>query len=63
MGYQWQQVSGKEVTLRSADTAVARFRTPYVRQNSSLTLVFELTVVDDDGTTASDIVTIMVVGQ
>ncbi len=63
MGYQWRQISGKEVSLRSADTAVASFRTPFVRQNDNLTLVFELTIVDDGGISASDIVTTAVVAN
>jgi len=63
MGYQWRQISGKEVTLRSADTAVASFRAPSVGKNGSLILVFELTVVDDGGISASDIVTIAVVAN
>lgn len=60
VGYHWGQVSGVPVTLQNAGTAMASFRAPFVRRGSVRVLVFELTVTDDGGATASDYVSIEV---
>ena len=56
----WRQISGTPVTLVNSGQLTASFTAPRVTANSII-LVFELTVTDDDGVTASDQVTIMVV--
>jgi PKD repeat protein len=48
--YSWRQVSGPPVTLSGAATSVASFTAP----NQVTTLVFELTVTDNNGATAVD---------
>lgn len=58
--YAWTQIFGKSVRLNNADSAVANFRAPRVRRNTTATLVFELTVTDDQGATASSQVTVYV---
>jgi len=56
--YSWAQLSGTAVTLSGADQAVARFDAPDV--NAPESLVFRLTVVDDDRAAAEDEVTVQV---
>ena len=58
--YQWTQVSGKNVSLNNANSAVTEFKSPGVRRGKTKTLVFELTVTDDQGATATDLVTVWV---
>ena len=60
VAYQWVQVSGRSVTLNNADQAIATFTTPGVKRNRTRTLVFELTVTDDDGASNTDTVVITV---
>lgn len=58
--YQWTQISGKEVSIDKDNEAVAKFRAPRVKRGRTKVLVFELTVTDDNGATASDQVTVTV---
>ena len=58
--YAWTQISGKSVRLNNADSAVANFKAPRVRRNTTATLIFELTVTDDQGASASSQVTVSV---
>ncbi|MCA8838150.1 MAG: hypothetical protein K8963_09900, partial [Proteobacteria bacterium] len=57
--YSWRQTSGTPVSFDSTDSAMATFEVP-ANASSGQTLVFELSVVDDDGTKAADTVTITV---
>jgi hypothetical protein len=56
--WQWRQLSGSLVTLTDADQATASFISPAVIVSEQL--VFELTVTDGDGASASDQVTVTV---
>jgi probable HAF family extracellular repeat protein len=56
--YSWQQESGTAVTITNADTANASFIAPDV--TGPATLVFNVTVTDDDGATGSDTTTVTV---
>ena len=58
VAYSWTQISGPSVSLTNASQANAIFIAPEV--NSTTTLVFRLTVTDDEGATASDEVAISV---
>src|SRR6266702_351410 len=58
--FAWRQVSGTAVTLSGANTVAPQFTAPSVRGSTPLQLVFELTVTDDDGATATDQVVITV---
>lgn len=59
VSYSWQKVSGQSIALANADQAVASFIAP--SESTIQTLVFELTVTDDDGaTSAADTVTVTV---
>jgi hypothetical protein len=50
--YQWQQISGDSVTLSDADTLSASFKAPVTEKD--IPLIFELTVTDFGGKTATD---------
>jgi hypothetical protein len=56
--YQWTQTSGPSVTLTGATTSTASFT---AASRESATLVFQLTVTDNQGAQASDSVTITLV--
>lgn len=56
--YLWEQISGPGVTLTSTDTLAAGFTAPDVAAPE--TLVFQLTVTDNDSLTASDTVSVVV---
>lgn len=56
--YFWQQVTGPQVVLSSKTNATVRFTAPAVE--STAILAFRLTVTDDDGATASDVVDVTV---
>ncbi len=58
LSYRWTQVSGPAVVLHGADTATPSFQAP----NENGTLVFELTVSDDSGASATDTVAVRVEG-
>ena len=60
VSYQWSQISGKNVKIDNADSAVATFTAPRTRRGSTRTLVFELLVTDDKGASDTDQVTITV---
>ena len=60
MDYQWTQVSGKNVSIDKDNESVANFRAPRVKRGREKVLVFELTVTDNDGATASDQVAVTV---
>ncbi|MCW8956660.1 MAG: hypothetical protein OQL09_07240 [Gammaproteobacteria bacterium] len=51
VSYYWEQLSGTEVTLESTDTATTRFQAPNISGNSSIRLLFKVTVTDDEGAT------------
>lgn len=57
-GFQWTQAEGPVVTLIDGNTATARFTAPTVSTETSL--VFRLTVTDDQGATGFDLVTVTV---
>jgi len=59
VSYRWTQTGCSHVNLSGADTQNASFTAPDVSSNK--TLVFKLTVTDDDGVTATDTVNIDVV--
>lgn len=56
--YSWRKVSGPTIALANANQAVASFIAP--SESTIQTLVFELTVTDDDGVTSTDTVTVTV---
>jgi hypothetical protein len=56
--YRWTQIAGQAVTLTSPNLALTRFDTPTAA--SSLTLIFQLTVTDNEGATTTDTVAITV---
>lgn len=56
--YSWTQTSGTNVSLSSSSSASTSFTAPQV--NADETLVFELTVTDDDGATSTDTVEVTV---
>lgn len=56
VGYSWMQVSGAPVAINNLDTATPNFTAPA----SGSTLVFQLTVTDNDGATGSASVTVTV---
>jgi hypothetical protein len=57
--YLWSQTAGVTVSLTGSSNASASFSAPTI--NSNETLTFQLTVTDDDGTTATDSVDITVI--
>ncbi len=57
--YSWTQTSGLAITLSAVDQAVVSFTAPDVAANTAL--VFRLAVIDDEGATASDEVTVTVI--
>jgi PKD repeat protein len=59
--FAWRQISGTAVTLSGANIASPRFTAPAVKTTTPVQLVFELTVTDNDGATATDQVVITVV--
>jgi hypothetical protein len=65
LSYSWQQISGQQVLLQSANTAVASFTSPEIERDSQLT--FKLTVNDgqyiDEGLTSVTIRNINVAPQ
>ena len=56
--YIWTQTSGTSVTINNASTATANFTSPTL--TSSESLIFKLTVSDNDGASQSDSVSIIV---
>ena len=56
--YSWTQTSGTTVMLSGADTENASFTAPEVNEDEDL--VFQLTVTDADGASATDTVTVTV---
>ena len=56
--YRWAQSSGSSVTLSSNDTQTLTFTSPTL--TLAETLVFELTVTDDDGATHKDAINVVV---
>ncbi|MBI5579619.1 MAG: fibronectin type III domain-containing protein, partial [Deltaproteobacteria bacterium] len=60
--YQWRQISGITVTLTGAQTQQASFTAPNLASGSAA-LVFELTVTDRGGLSATDTATVTVAVQ
>ncbi|NDB46615.1 MAG: peptidase [Nitrososphaeria archaeon] len=60
LSYTWKQVSGEQVELSATDIAKPSFEAPEVANGQTKTLVFEITVSDDNGRTAKDTVTVIV---
>ena len=58
VSYAWTQTAGDNVTLTGADTSTPSFTAPST--DSAQTLIFRLTVTDDDGATNTDDVNINV---
>ncbi len=58
LAYAWEQVSGPAVTLTGADTATATFTAPSVCTDTAA--VFELTVTDPEGLSATDSVSLII---
>lgn len=58
VSFSWIQTSGKEVTLNGADTATAIFRVPNVKVATPY--AFQLTIVDDDGASATDTIVVTI---
>jgi hypothetical protein len=56
--YRWTQIAGQAVTLTSPNLVLTRFDTPTAA--SALTLIFQLTVTDNEGATTTDTVAITV---
>lgn len=56
--YSWAQTSGETVSLNDASLSIATFESPAIL--SADTLVFTLTVTDDDGAVAEDTVSIAI---
>lgn len=57
--YSWTQTLGESVTITNAGSALATFTSP--ETSTELTLVFELTVTDNDGGQATDTVDIIII--
>ncbi|WNC71878.1 hypothetical protein RGQ13_17410 [Thalassotalea psychrophila] len=60
VSYQWQQTSGETVTLINPTFPTTKFTVPNIEASD---LVFELTVTDNDGLSATDIVTVSIEGE
>lgn len=60
VAYSWKQVSGPGVKLTNANQAVAKFSLPKIAKYPA-TLVFELTVTDNQAAQSSDSVTVTIV--
>ncbi|MCK6264345.1 chitinase [Vibrio sp. ZSDE26] len=58
VSYLWEQTSGSAVTLSNASTSIASFDVAEVTQSQVFT--FTLTVTDNEGAVASDVVQVMV---
>jgi hypothetical protein len=52
--YQWRQLAGKSVKFKNSNQVLANFKSPRLRRGKTYTLVFELTVTDDQGASAVD---------
>jgi len=57
-GYSWAQINGEAVTLTGSETSSLAFTAPTT--TVALSLVFEVTVTDDDNATSTDQVTVNV---
>ncbi len=60
--YRWAQTSGQSVEIDDADTANASFLAPEVALNQKITLSFDVTVIDNNGSIATDSIDVEVSG-
>ena len=60
VSYEWIQVSGKKISISNANTSTATFQAPRTRRGKDSTLIFALTVTDNDGASNTDEITITV---
>ena len=61
---QWQQVSGTAVSIENADSTTASFMAPAYSDNSeNNTLAFTVTVIDDDGDSAEQSLTVNILAE
>jgi chitinase len=58
VSYKWEQTDGPKVDIKNSDEAKASFNAPSLSEDSKL--VFKLTVIDDQDTSNSDDVAIVV---
>jgi hypothetical protein len=58
VSYLWQQVSGADVVLSGADSAIARLTSPAITDDEVLT--FTLTVTDNGGLSSRDTITVAI---
>jgi hypothetical protein len=58
--YNWVQISGPEVNLSSTYTGITSFAPPSTGLDETATLIFQLTVIDNDGNKSTDEIIITV---
>ncbi len=61
--YEWSQITGPKVTLQQALTASPTFKSPSTNNQDAVTLVFKLTVTDNQNELANDVVAVTVASR